>query len=161
MKNKGFSLIELLASITILGIIMGIAVPAFSGLLVKNKKQTMINDAKKFLSLVEAQAKRDNYTKKYYRLNCEDCTSDRLCEGTILTQDLANSPYDQPYKDFSFITVDTSTGTPIYKVYLTDGSKKIEKATKEKLYDTSDERYKLVLDDNFDEGYMNGVVGTC
>lgn len=161
MKNKGFSLIELLATITILGIIMGIAVPAFSGLIVKNKKQTMINDAKKFLSLVEAQAKRDNYTKKYYRLNCKECNSDSLCMGTILTQDLENSPYDQPYKDYSFIIVDTSKGSPIYTVYLTDGSKKIAGVTKDDLYDTSDKKYELVIDDDFSEKDMKEQVGTC
>lgn len=161
MKNKGFSLVELLASITILGIIMGIAVPAFSGMLVKNKKQTMINDAKKFISLVEAQAKSDNYTKKYYRLNCEDCSSDVLCGGVILTQDLDSSPYEQPYKDFSFVLIDTSGKTPVYKVYLTDGHKKIDGATKEELYDASDERYKLVLDDDFKEGHINSEVGAC
>ena len=80
---------------------------------------------------------------------------ERYIEQTII------SILEQPYKDFSFVLIDTSSGTPVYKVYLTDGHKKIDGATKKELYDTSVERYKLVLDDDFKEGHINSEVGAC
>ena len=52
-KNKGFTMVELLAAITILGIIMMIAVPNVLSIIDKNKKRTYVEDAKKIQSLAE------------------------------------------------------------------------------------------------------------
>lgn len=54
IKNSmGFTLIELIATITILGIIMLIAVPNVIGVVTKNKKQTYVNDARKMVTLAK------------------------------------------------------------------------------------------------------------
>lgn len=53
MNKKGFTLIELLAVISILGILMVIAIPNVISIIDKGKKDTFINDAKKFISLAE------------------------------------------------------------------------------------------------------------
>ena len=53
-KNSlGFTLIELIATITILGIIMLIAVPNVISVVTKNKNQTYVNDARKFVTLAK------------------------------------------------------------------------------------------------------------
>ena len=46
MNNKGFSLVELLAIITVLGLIMGIAIPAYQKYVTNSRKtgyNTLIN----------------------------------------------------------------------------------------------------------------------
>ena len=54
VKNKkGFTLVELLAVIAILGVIMVIAVPNVMGIIDKNKKDTYVSDAKQLLTLAE------------------------------------------------------------------------------------------------------------
>ena len=49
MNKKGFTLIEVIAVVVILGIIMFIAVPNISSYILGSKKDTYINDAKRFV----------------------------------------------------------------------------------------------------------------
>ncbi len=63
-NNKGFTLVELLATITILGIIMLIAVPNIMGTVERNKKTTYIEDAKKMVSLAEYKMRTSSNLKK-------------------------------------------------------------------------------------------------
>lgn len=53
MNKKGFTLVELLASLAILAIIMLIAVPSTINVLDRSKKQKYIADAKKMITLAE------------------------------------------------------------------------------------------------------------
>ena len=53
MNRKGFTLVELLASLVILAIIMLIAVPSTINVLDRTKKQKYIADAKKMITLAE------------------------------------------------------------------------------------------------------------
>ena len=56
MKNiKGFTLVELLATLVILSIIMLVAVPSTVSVLDKNKKDTYISDAKRLVALAESE----------------------------------------------------------------------------------------------------------
>lgn len=50
MKQNGFTLVELLATLTILGIIMAIAVPNVMSILDRNKRTTYLEDAKKLVT---------------------------------------------------------------------------------------------------------------
>ncbi len=54
-KESGFTLVEILATITILGVIAVVAVPNILGVVKRNKDKTYIEDAKKLVSLVEYQ----------------------------------------------------------------------------------------------------------
>lgn len=53
LNNKGFTLVELLATMIILAVIMAIAVPNIVGILNNNRADTYVEDAKKLLSLAE------------------------------------------------------------------------------------------------------------
>lgn len=60
MKNKGFTLVELLATLVILSIIMLVAVPSTSSVLDKNKKASIISDAKRLVALVESEIRNND-----------------------------------------------------------------------------------------------------
>jgi len=59
MNKKGFTLIELIATITILSIIMMIAIPNVISITNKNKNQTYINDARKMVTLAKYRFESD------------------------------------------------------------------------------------------------------
>lgn len=53
MDRKGFTIIELLATILILALIMLIAVPNVMSIIDRNKQDTYVSDAKKMITLAE------------------------------------------------------------------------------------------------------------
>ena len=55
--KKGFTLVELLATVVILGIIMIVAVPNVMGILTRNRSNTYLEDAKKLSTLAEYQVR--------------------------------------------------------------------------------------------------------
>ena len=57
MNNKGFTMIELLASMVLLSILMLTAVPTVLRVMDDSRKTTITNDAKKFVSNVEYKIK--------------------------------------------------------------------------------------------------------
>ncbi len=60
MKNrKGFTLIELIATITILGIIMLVAIPNIMSVSIKSKNRSYLNDANKLVSLAKYKFESD------------------------------------------------------------------------------------------------------
>lgn len=59
INNKGFTLVELLATISILAIIMLIAIPNVVGVVQKSRNKTYVEDAKKMISLAKYKVKSD------------------------------------------------------------------------------------------------------
>ena len=59
INNKGFTLVELLATISILAIIMLIAIPNVVGVVQKSRNKTYVEDAKKMISLAKYKGKSD------------------------------------------------------------------------------------------------------
>lgn len=101
MNRKGFTLIELLAVIVILGVIMTIAIPNVVSSLDRNKKDSMIEDAKQMISAAQYKISSDtsiDYPDLYdviiFRLKDLDAIS------------LEVSSYDTYYsQDKSFVAI--------------------------------------------------------
>jgi len=60
MNKKGFTLIELLATLVILSVIMLVAVPSTISILDKNRKESFISDAKRFVALAESEIRNND-----------------------------------------------------------------------------------------------------
>ena len=80
INKKGFTLIELIATITVLGIIMLVAVPNITSMIDKSKRSAYINDAKKLVTLAKykfetsSNPKPDPTNCYIYTLNALDQT---------------------------------------------------------------------------------------
>lgn len=94
MNQKGFTLMELLATIVILSIIMLIAVPNVINTLDKNKRSTYVEDAKKMITLAEYKFRSDTSIPKP---TATSCVAIRL--GSLDLSELEEGPeggsYDQ------------------------------------------------------------------
>ena len=70
MKKNGFTLVELLASLTILGILMAVTVPNVVGILTQNKEKTYNEDAKKMISTAKYKMAGNNGVVRPGNNNC-------------------------------------------------------------------------------------------
>ena len=103
MKNrKGFTLVELLAAMVILGLIMGIAIPNIMGVIKSNKEKTYVADAKKLLSVAEYKFRGDSkITRPSSTSNCTVMSLNYLDNG-----EFEKDPNGKAYnKDKSFVTI--------------------------------------------------------
>lgn len=99
LNNKGFTLVEVLTTISILAILMLVAVPNIVGVINNNKARVYVNDAKKLHSLAESLVHTDS---DYKPLTVNECIK-------IPFSKLNNGEFDTPpnggnYSD-SFILV--------------------------------------------------------
>ena len=117
MRNdKGFTLVELLATLAILAIIMGIAIPNVLSTLEKNRKTTYLEDAKKLVTLAEYEFNKD-----------EELTVDSGCVRINLSYldktDLERGPNDGEYdttNSYVIINYDDENHKYKYKVQLVE-----------------------------------------
>ncbi len=112
LNKKGFTLVELLATLTILSIIMLVAVPSTMSIIDKNRKETFLSDAKRFTALAESQIRNNDRLDVNYggvivfRLkDLNDGTFDKDPDGGNYDQ---NNSYVAVYKsgnpnDYQFI----------------------------------------------------------
>lgn len=119
-NRKGFTLVEVIAVVVILGVILMIAVPSITGLSNRSKEKRMIEDAKMFITLVQSKIESD--TSIY------PTEGSKFYLSYIDTKNLTESPYGFEYNpDKSNVAVSNCNeetyicGT--YEVYLTDGKK--------------------------------------
>lgn len=116
-NNKGFTLVETIAVIIILGVILSIAVPSITNVVKSTNKNRMISDAETFISEVKEYVESDtigNTSDTYTLENIKDKTK------------LSESPYGGNYNmESSSVTINNNS----YTVCLTDD--KYEAATGE------------------------------
>lgn len=62
LNKKGFTLVELLAVIIILGVLLLIAIPAMNSVIENAKKDAFVSTAKNYISQVRYEALQQNYT---------------------------------------------------------------------------------------------------
>ena len=105
-NNKGFTLVETIAVIIILGVVLSIAVPSITNVVKSTNKNRMISDAETFISEVKEYVESDTIgntpNDKKYTL------------GSIKSK-LSKSPYGEEYKKNSYVDITN------YSVCLTDG----------------------------------------
>ena len=140
MNKKGFTLVELLAAITILGILMSIAIPAISYLINKNRSRIYITDAKKLVSLAEYSIRaKSSQVQIPARGNLLIFSFDYLNNGTF-----KNSPNNNGYKsNLSFVVVKNTADGLKYYVMLIEkikggGYKGIDLTSRESLIDANE-----------------------
>lgn len=137
MKDKGFTLVELLGVLVILSIIMLIAVPNVISIMDKNKKDIYISDAKKMVAAVQ------------YELSKKSAYPEGSCYvqlSALSNIDLGESPNKGSYKDESYIVVTKESNVYTYTIYLTDGNMNINGITLSAL-----KRSSVMTGDNLDE----------
>ncbi len=114
-KRNGFTLVELLAVIVILGIIMVIAIPNVTGILFKNRAATYVEDAKKLATTAE------------YKLRGSNTGIVKPTNGKCVIMNLAyldNSEFEKPpyggtyLKDESFVVIKKNGAEYEYYVQL-------------------------------------------
>lgn len=111
MNKKGFTLVELLAAIVILGILMAVAYPNVMGILNKNRASTYIEDAKRLATLGEYKI-RSGSTKKPAAGNCV-----LMNLAYLDNSEFENPPNGGEYdKEDSFVLIKREGST--YKYYV-------------------------------------------
>lgn len=102
LNNKGFTLVELLAVLIILGVILGVTIPNIVGITTANKLQAYAEDAKKFKSTVEYRFRGDSTIDKPQSNN--ECIVANL--KYVAGNEYDNPPYGGKYlMDQSYVVM--------------------------------------------------------
>ena len=105
-NNKGFTLVETIAVIIILGVVLSIAVPSITNVVKSTNKNRMISDAETFVSEVKEYVESDTIGNTSNEYTLEDIKGKTK---------LSKSPYGEEYKKNSYVDITN------YSVCLTDG----------------------------------------
>lgn len=104
-KNTGFTLIEMIIVVALIGIISAIAIPQYLGYLENSKRQSAISVLEQFPLLLETY-------RADYGVMCPNCTA----TGTYTYED--NDEISAAYPNFKAKTSSTGNATAPYSYYL-------------------------------------------
>lgn len=101
-NNKGFTLVEVLATVTIMAILMLIAVPSIVNLIEKNKEKSYINDAKKLVALAKSRMYSEQQIIKPTLPNKNLPTNHPICiaftyKGLVKEEEISKTPEGGTY----------------------------------------------------------------
>ena len=113
-KNSGFTLTELLAAVVILGILMGMAVPAVTSVLRDQRNKMYVEDSIRLASKMQSKMKSDNKVIIPPLNSCVVMSLKYLDDGTF-----EESPYGKTYdKERSFVIAKRTDGFYKYNYYV-------------------------------------------
>ena len=108
-NNKGFTLVETIAVIIILGVVLSITVPSITNVVKSTNKNRMISDAETFISEVKEYVESDTIG---------NTPKDNKYKLVDIKSKLSKSPYGGNYNmESSFVIINNNS----YTVCLTDG----------------------------------------
>lgn len=111
-NNKGFTLVETIAVIIILGVVLSIAVPSITNVVKSTNKNRMISDAETFISEVKEYVESDTIG---------NTPKDNKYKLVNIKSKLSKSPYGENYNmESSFVIINNNS----YTVCLTDDTYK-------------------------------------
>ena len=169
MKNKkGFTLVELLAAIVILGLLITFAFPTITRMIFKSREKIYIADAQKLVAQAE------------YKLRANNTEIEKPDPGNCIVisllyldnQDFENSPYEGAYqREKSFVVVKNTGSELQYSVMLVEKKKDgnyrgVYLVTNDKLYSSGStslvvdfDEDELVYVESIDALYINNYLG--
>lgn len=113
MKKNGFTFVELLAMLAVLGILMLVAIPNISGILKNQRLNTLKNDAKSMVETAKIKASKERLLKKPGNGECIIFTLNYLNDNGNIEKGPNGGLYDQ----FDSVVVYTRSGSR-YKYYV-------------------------------------------
>lgn len=158
-SKKGFTMIELLAAMVILGILMGIAVPSITNNITNTRNKTYVSDALKLISNAEYQFRKDNTLEKPTTTRCVVMSLVYLNNGVF--DEAPNGGEYIRNKSFVVAIQNSSTGDTDYYVRLVEDRgdseyRGIDFMTKTQLQASN--AYNKVV--NFSGSNLYGIAGT-
>ena len=119
-NNKGFTLIELIAAIVVLGLLVAISVPLITKNINFGRSKTYVQDANKLIALAEYKLNSNSSNiQKPDPGNCIVLGFDYINDGSI-----SNPPNKGTYNgDVSFVVVKNDSGKLEYAVFLVEEEK--------------------------------------
>ena len=136
-NNKGFTLIELIAMLTVLAILMVVTVPNITGIINQQRENAFIEDAEKLMSTAQTKLLSDRNVKKPAENNCIVMTMNFLDKGREMLKSADGGEY---LRRESFIMIKRVDKKIEYTVRLVEvnlneevyGIDKVDQATLEK-----------------------------
>lgn len=131
LNKKGFTLVELLAVIVILGVLMIVAIPAMSRYIENSRKDVYVNNAKRYISAARYSLLSDGYTcnKGTSSVNCGISDVNGTTKVVVpvslisIENDTGKSPWGKTFDGTrAYVIVQQVSGKIVYKYKGCDSS---------------------------------------
>lgn len=117
MNNKGFTLVELLAIVIILGVLTLLVIPSVSEYTENSRISVYATSAKQFMDSVKQEV---NNQSEGYRVKVGSCINVKISDIELDNGSNLKSPYGDYKDEYSYVTTINVNGTYLYLLTLVD-----------------------------------------
>ena len=150
MKNKGFTLVEVLAMLVVLGILMAVTIPNITGIVNQHKTNAIKSDVTKMVDSAKIKMSTDDDVKRPKQGQCVIFSLNYL----NYNKDIGDGPHDGTYLEYDSFVIVKREGNA-YKYYV-----RLVEETKDGLYGISGVDSELITQENDDNiGPVSGQLG--